>query len=67
MTAEITQELKARGVAQVIVVVKQPPPAGAAAAAVPSGRAAAASAGPVASALAQYFVSSERSQDTALA
>lgn len=58
MTALIDQELKARGIAQVIVVVKSPPSAAAALAA-PAMAAAPA-------ALTQHFVTSERSQDSAL-
>lgn len=64
MTAYITQELYARGVAQVIVIVKEPLPTAAAA---PSGTVAAASAGPIVRSLVNCFVSSEMSQISALA
>jgi subtilisin len=64
MTALITQELEARGVAQVIIIVKEPVPMATAA---PSGTAAAANAGPIVRSLVQHYVSSEMSQVSALA
>lgn len=67
VTALITQELKARKVAQVIVVVKNPGPVPTVAAVAPAGTLSAASAGPVVQSLAQHFVSSKLSQLSALA
>src|SRR5262245_29428038 len=64
MTSLITQELEARGVAQVIIIMKEPAPMATAA---PSGTAAAANAGPIVRSLVQHYVSSEMSQVSALA
>jgi subtilisin len=69
MSGQLNQELKARGVAEVIVVLKEPiqPAAAAAAAAAPAGGASAEKAGTAARAVAKHFTVDEHAQTGALA